>query len=213
MSKQISLRDKKKAIIKLNILNATIELIGNGFINDIQLSDICDKADISKVTFFKYFPRKESIIDYFFRIWNFHLEVDQLRHPKRGLERIEYLFQKVCQTKNANNIMLNLISYIASLKKPIAPIEITKAEKIILYPEQEDVLNITVPDLRDIFIRCLDEALQDGEISSNFNPDTIVKALASTFYGIPIVSHIRQENDLWKLYKEKLNLLFCGLKD
>lgn len=213
MSKDIGLRDKNRAHIKLNVLECTLQLIGNCSFEDIQVHDICEKAEISRVTYFKYFPRKEDILVYFFRIWSFHRTVEQLRDPKRGIQGIEHLFKKVADFPNAHGIMRNLISFITHLKEPLRSVKVEKAEKLFLYPGDKDVLDLPVLSQSEMFYQFIIEAIEDGKIRKDVNPGDIVKALTTVFYGVPIGSHIRQEQDLWPIYKINLDLIFKALRN
>ena len=51
-------RELKSANIKVSILNATLELLQNRNFDQVYVTDICERCNISKVTFFKYFPSK-----------------------------------------------------------------------------------------------------------------------------------------------------------
>ena len=48
-----------------------MKLIGKKSFDDLYVDDICEKVKISKVILFKYFPTKEDILSYYFRIWCF----------------------------------------------------------------------------------------------------------------------------------------------
>ncbi len=56
----------KKNDAKENIVNALIELMETKDYNSISITDIVNKADISRVTYYRYFKEKEDVIKYFF---------------------------------------------------------------------------------------------------------------------------------------------------
>lgn len=58
---QISLRELKKARAKLAIYEASLSLIGERSFRDMTVEDVCRKAEVSKVTFFKFFFGKRKI--------------------------------------------------------------------------------------------------------------------------------------------------------
>ncbi|MDZ7647451.1 MAG: hypothetical protein U5K54_09840 [Cytophagales bacterium] len=55
------------------------------------------KSKISKVTLFKYFPQKEDILLYFFRVWCLKRAVDFREKPKEGIAAITYFFDKFAE--------------------------------------------------------------------------------------------------------------------
>ena len=65
----MGLRKEKAAILKLSVLENMIRLIGRKPFEDLFVDELCEKIKISKVTLFKYFPRKQDILLYYFRIW------------------------------------------------------------------------------------------------------------------------------------------------
>jgi AcrR family transcriptional regulator len=56
-----SLRKRKKAATRQRIADAAIVLFLQRGFDDVTISEIAEAADVSKVTIFNYFPRKEDI--------------------------------------------------------------------------------------------------------------------------------------------------------
>ncbi len=86
----MSLRKEKAARLKVHVLDQTLKLIGRKSFDDLFVDDICEKVKISKVTLFKYFPQKEDILLYFFRMWSLRRSVELVHKPKEGLAGIYY---------------------------------------------------------------------------------------------------------------------------
>jgi TetR/AcrR family transcriptional regulator, cholesterol catabolism regulator len=57
-------RERKKEETKRRIFEAAVKLFADKGFDATTIDDICAAADISKGTFFNYFPRKEEIIEY-----------------------------------------------------------------------------------------------------------------------------------------------------
>ena len=54
----MGLQKRKKGKNKINILRLFIEKLKHKPFKDIYVEDICDEVEISKMTFFNYFPKK-----------------------------------------------------------------------------------------------------------------------------------------------------------
>ena len=81
----MSLRKEKAARLKVQVLDQTLKLVGKKSFDDLYVDDICAKVKISKVTLFKYFPQKEDILTYYFRIWCLGRTVELIQKPKEGI--------------------------------------------------------------------------------------------------------------------------------
>src|SRR6185369_17133604 len=113
----MSLRKEKAARLKLAVLEQTLKLIGKKPFDDLYVDDICEKVKISKVTLFKYFPAKEDILSYFFRIWCLRRVVELRDKPREGLQGVFYLFDKLGEDLETHpGIILSLIAYLGNPK-------------------------------------------------------------------------------------------------
>src|SRR6188474_2625262 len=105
----MSLRKEKAARLKLSVLDHTIRLIGKKSFGDLYVDEICEKVKISKVTLFKYFPQKEDILLYYFRVWCLKRAVELKDKPKEGVQGILYLFERLGEDCDTNpGIILSL---------------------------------------------------------------------------------------------------------
>ena len=210
MSKLICLRDKKKARIKLKILEITLELLKNKDFNEVFVEEICEQAEISKVTFYKYFPQKEDILVYFMRVWCFQRSIELKYSPKIGLAAIYNLFEKATSFPDSQ-VMISLISFIVKLKKKPDLLEIDTVEKMLLYPEENNIAELSVISLEEMFLKHLKEAVKNGELTAITDFHPIIIVLGSIFYGMPVINHIHQESDLRSNYLIHLGLIFQAL--
>ena len=134
----MSLRKEKAARLKLSVLDHTIRLIGKKSFDDLYVDEICDKVKISKVTLFKYFPTKEDILLYYFRVWCLKRAVELRDKPKEGLAGITYLFDKLSEEAEMYpGIILSLFAYLADLRRPPKPFPMKPEEKKLLAARHE----------------------------------------------------------------------------
>ncbi len=208
----MGLRDKKAARTKLSILEQTIELIDNGSFRDLLVDDICEKAEISKVTLFKYFPKKEDILVYFMRMWLFKRTVELKQDPKTGLGAIRYLFSVLADECNKYpGLILSLIGYISNLNTPPDPQEIKYEERKILYPDEKNLNEVRILEIDQMFMNHLQEAAALGEIKAeNVNSNTI-QLLITIFYGSALTAHIAMK-EISSIYSANLEFILESLK-
>jgi AcrR family transcriptional regulator len=209
MKTRIPLREIKKARSKIAIFKAGLELIGTTSFRQVKLEDICHKAEVSKVTFFKFFPQKEDLLIYFMRLWLAERLIDLKQHPKRGLEAIRHLFQSVASSaKERPGLMLSLIGYLSEVNMhPDMPI-LSEAEIQILFPGREELVDAAAPNLGTLFFQFIEEAKEDGTISNPAPTEDLVKALFTIFYGAYLTAHIYSSDQFMEFYDLHFKLLF-----
>jgi len=205
MTQKFALREIKKTRTKLSILTSCLSLIQDKTFREVRLEDICERAEVSKVTFFKFFPRKEDLLVYFMRLWLDQRILDLKAHPRRGLDAIRLFLKDVADgSKDRPGLMLSLISFLAEERMhPSMPV-LSDAEIHLLYPGREMFIDPVVPNLGDLFHRFISEARHDGEIRSDRSIDDLVQLLFSIFYGAYLTAHIYQERDIMKVYEMHL---------
>ena len=208
------LREIKRGRLKLALLQAAIRQMGHhrGGLGDLPVEAICGEVEVSRVTFFNYFPQKADLLNYFLRVWCLERAVEQLRTPLSGLRALERIFLRASEASTASAIFLNLIGWIASLSAPPPTIEITTAERFVLYPDEAAVADIKIPHLRDLLAKHVGEARAAGEIKSRLPEREIVAHLLTLFYGAPLALHVTGEKDLNKRFRAHLQLLISALQ-
>ncbi|WP_400162855.1 TetR/AcrR family transcriptional regulator [Brevibacillus sp. TJ4] len=208
MAETIPLREKKKAKTKLALLQAGIELIGEGSFRQVSVEEICQQAEVSKVTFFKFFPQKEELLVYFMSIWQAECYVELEESQKRGWEAVRHILRKLTENaKRQPGLMLSLISFLAEQSMhPCVPI-LSQAELRLLFPEKEDVTGIAESNLGHLFRKCVREAKEAGELVDGITEDEAVMLLFTIFYGGYLSAHLWRSPDAMATYEVHLKPL------
>lgn len=209
----MSLRKEKAARLKIQVLDHTLKLIGKKSFEDLYVDDICAKVKISKVTLFKYFPQKEDILLYYFRIWCFARSVDLNLKPKEGMQGIYYLFDKASEEcEDHPGLMLSLVSYLSDLKRTPKPFPVKVEEKRIIYPDIENVGSMNIFSLDQMLEKFALEAIFKKEVTKTINTRDITNLLLTVFYGGIISAHLNQQSPIKQYFRRNLDLLFKGLQ-
>ncbi|AWX57472.1 TetR/AcrR family transcriptional regulator [Brevibacillus brevis] len=208
MAEALSLREKKKAKTKFALLDAALELIGDGSFRNVLVDDICERAEVSKVTFFKFFPQKEELLIYYMSIWQAECFVELRSTGKRGWEGVRHIFAKVTRdSQKQPGIMLSLISFLAEQKMhPCVPL-LSDAELYLRFPKEEEREEIRATNLHQILQKCVQEAAEDGQLALHLSEEKAVILLFSMFYGAYLTAHLFHVSDYMACYELHLNSL------
>jgi AcrR family transcriptional regulator len=209
----MSLRKEKAARLKVQVLHHTMKLIGKKSFDDLYVEDLCTKVKISKVTFFKYFPQKEDVLLYYFRIWCLNRCVELHAKPKEGIQGIYYLFDKISEEcEDHPGFMLSLVGYLADLKRPPKPFPVKVEEKKLLFPEVDNISSIEMSSIDQMFEKFSLEAIFKKEITKSTSTRDITNILMTLFLGAVITAHINQQSPFKMFFRRNLDLLIKGLQ-
>lgn len=209
----MSLRKEKAARLKVQVLDQTIKLIGKKSFDDLYVDDICAKVKISKVTLFKYFPQKEDILLYYFRMWCMTRCVELVQKPKEGVAGMYYLFDKLSEEcEERPGLMLSLIGYLSDLRRSPKPFPIKVEEKKLAFPEVANITTVEVLSLDQMFEKFSLEAIFRKEITRTINTRDITNLLLSIFLGGIVVGHTNHLSPLKIYYRRSVDLVLKGLQ-
>lgn len=202
----------KSAQLRLDILKVSKKLAGKKSFDQLHVETICGKVGVSKVTFFKYFPQKDDILLYYWRVWLFNRAVEQVKEPRHGIQGIYYLNEKLAGAFIKHpGILLNLVSYITRHDRPPPPVPLKAIDRSLLYP-REDVDKIEILSMDQMIENFVLEAIFRKEITSRSDTKEIAKTFLSMMYGSIVTAHLLQI-DYVKLYlKRNLDIALNGLK-
>ncbi len=203
----MGLREIKKSQLKLSFLEAALELLKKEPFEKIKVLDICHRVGTSEVTFFKYFRRKEEILQFFMLVWDFK-RTQRLKREgfQRGLSGLYAIFDDIAKTDNALGIMIAFVSFIASQREKPASIKLEPSDKELVVPGY--IQDETEEDLDQQMARLVREAIVDGEIRDDARIDELIKVLSGIFYGVPLITHATSGDDLGGDYLSSLHFVF-----
>lgn len=208
----MSLRKEKAARLKVHVLDQTLKLIGKKSFDDLYVDDICQKVKISKVTLFKYFPQKEDILLYFFRMWSLRRSVELVHKPKEGLAGIHYLFDKLSEACEEHpGLWLSLVGYLADFKRSPKPFPIKPEEKKLVFPEITNINTIEILSLDQMLEKFALEAIFKKEITKSINTRDITNLLLTIFLGGITIAHVNHLSPLKIFFRRNVDLMLNGL--
>lgn len=194
-------RELKKARTRQDILGATYRLTAAINFRDLKVRDIADEVGITEMTFFNHFPKKEDVLRYMMGIWALDLLAAQRTKPLSGEAAIRRIFQRTAQqVKQHPGMMVSFIASLAVRELETGAGDIEAADRHLLYPDQPELYEVSIPSGNELLVRHLVEA------NPGRDPGETLLHLASCFYGDVLVAHTAGL-DLGKLYTKSLDLI------
>ncbi|GAA3400345.1 TetR/AcrR family transcriptional regulator [Paenibacillus hodogayensis] len=201
------MRELKKARNKVALYEAALSLLGEGMFRDVLLDDICRKAEVSRVTFFKFFQTKDDLLVYFMRVWLTERMIEIEAERMRGFSAVRHLLHKVAEQSAAYpGIIPSLIAFLAERNMHPRMPELSQAEVRLLFPGHEE-LGARTPNMFELFQRCMTEAEADGRLRADISVELAVKGLFTVFYGAFLTAQLYATTEIAAVYEAHLALL------
>lgn len=215
--RQIPLRERKLAHTRISLLHAVIELVREKPLSDIPIEIICERADLSKPTFFRHFSCKTDLLNYFMQLWHIGFTWHTTLSPdyKPGLNAIEEYFDAITRLRREHPRMVVEYIILAAtkpLEMPDAWRDITPAERMLHFPDLEGIERIAAQKITVFFPANLEAAVEAGELPSGADIYQATLNLESILYGLPIRLAIRNAIDtMADTFRAQLDLLWEAL--
>jgi len=219
--RDIPLRERKQARSRLALLNAAIDRMREKALADITVEELCQAAEVSKGTFFRYFARKVDLIFYYIRLWSIEVTWRERKaaDSASSLALIEALFEWTAAVyEDHPRIFSEMIALRAFEPQEFARIAqndiimVSEAERLMQFPECEGIEEIPEGSFHPYFRRNLKAAIAKGELPQDTNIDSAVLSLACIFYGVPLMLDDRVPRNLTSAFLRQLRLLWVGLR-
>lgn len=219
--KKFTLRERKKAQTHLAILDAVIELLDEKPLDKITIDEICDVVEISKGTFFQYFPQKTDVLVYYGLLWNLEAMwiVTKSKEVTPGLEAIKFVFDELCKKiENHPKLWREIIVVRALQPEKFSQMgntdepQVSEAERAIRFPAYKGIDSIPEGNFRQLFFLNLNAAVEKGELADDTDLETVFMALACIFYGVPLMTFEKDHIHLQTYFDNQLDLLWKGLR-
>jgi AcrR family transcriptional regulator len=213
---KISLRERKHAQTKIDLVRATVDQMKGKRLKDISVKALCETIPISEVTFYNYFPKKTDLLVYMVRLWLIEMEwsLKQWQKEKSNLEIIEAIFDYAAQKAEESPVLLSeaLRFFAQKLKKPCFE-DVSVAERLIAFPDFPGIENIQPGEMAfaEMMKPYLEDAVASGELPQNTDVETIALMLDALHIGTMMKLHWKGNIQLRTFYRKQLQLIWDGL--
>ncbi|MFV0436377.1 MAG: TetR/AcrR family transcriptional regulator [Desulfopila sp.] len=217
---KITLRERKKAQTQFAILDAVIALLAQKSLDKVTVEEICAAVQISKGTFFQYFPQKTDVLVLYGLLWNLEAMWLVSRSAKvvPGLAAIDYIFSRLAEKiENHPRLWMEVIAVRAYQPHKFAQMgaadkpRLSAAQRTIRFPEFDGIESIPEGNFRQLFLFNLKAAVQNGEIAGDTDLETVYMALSCIVYGVPLMTFEKKNVRLKSFFNRQLALLWRGI--
>jgi AcrR family transcriptional regulator len=143
---RLPLREKKFARVRLTILSAVLQLMQERSLADISVREICELAQVAPATFFNYFPSKEDVLVYYMQLWSIPVTLQSraVAAQRTVLDGVVTVFDFTAhEIEQYPRLMFEIIAYIALATEAPHPSSLTRAERLLAFPD--------LPGTSDVF--------------------------------------------------------------
>ncbi|MCW5898801.1 MAG: TetR family transcriptional regulator [Flavobacteriales bacterium] len=185
---QLGLRERKAAQLKIQLVDLLTEELQHRGFHEIGVEELCEKAMISKVTFFKYFPTKDALLWYHSTVWIHCVKADCLLKGLEGVAALRFLFQDMALHFNEH---VNLFGYYFSVNSMQVSGEerpaLSDAEKLALHPDGSTLGLAINYSLGEFFRQHTQKARKAGDFRTDMTVEAQAILIGSVFQGSGLV--------------------------
>ena len=205
-------RQQNAARIKYNILEYVLKESKVKNFDKIQVVEICKYVAISKVTFFKYFTRKEDILLYYRSVFTLKLIIGIKQNKLEGIHALSYIVSTFAKEyQNRPSMVLGIIHYFTNSTQYVNPIRVNPAERDLIFKNLENVEYEIVS-----FDQLIEQVMLDvvfkrqSELSSD--PKYLSEIFLSTLYGAIVVFRMKGHPNMSMFLYSVMGAVFPGIK-
>lgn len=196
-------RERKKSETKRRIFVATLELFHEKGFEATTVDEITERADVAKGTFFNYFPRKESILQYLSEEWLEQAEEAAADSYRPAVDRLITLFGTVAAAYGENRALARLVVRVSMQQ--------------VCCPEPEGATH----RLEQFFSRIYREGQERGEFRAEVDAHRAFGVLGAVLLGTLLwwvgpndesVDMIARQVTLQEAVRRQLTIVFDGLR-
>lgn len=196
------LRERKAAGTRLAIAKALDRALRKTSLAEIRVEDLAAEANVSRMTFFNYFPTKEHALDFVVAMFMFEVQADLARERLRGVAAIEHVFAAFGESVAEHpERMRRIQAYLASRPADRHLPELGRVERASIAPDVDALELDEVDSLGAMFMRAIDEAKRAREISFEGTTYELAHYLGALAVGGTLIGHSSAETDFRRLFR------------
>lgn len=187
------LRQKKFVRTRNSVLKVTTQLLEENDFDTITVDDICEKSQISRGTFFNYFPQKSHIFHYYIRIFTIKM-MKRIEHWEQDLtfkEQIESIYKWFDEESQYPDFVNAYIDYLLKEGSSNNAIKLTKAEFVYFFTgidSEDDYAYYNNLSIEGIIKELCIKAKAKGEIGGQMDDNQMAKVVLTLLVG-PFITY------------------------
>lgn len=204
-----SLRKINYVKTRTTILKTTANLLKQKEFADITVDEICQKAQISRGTFFNYFSTKEHIFHYFIRIFTIKiaLRMEKWAEDMSFEEKIQTLYDWFIEEKQYTNLIGSYINFILTVGEEANEMKLIDAEFVYFFGniKEDKYAYYNEMTLRKLFGEICEKAKAEGEITLPYDKEELSSLVVGVISAAYLSDHMNKEckhlstfNKIWR---------------
>ena len=194
-----SLRKINYVKTRTTILKTTANLLKEKEFADITVDEICQKAQISRGTFFNYFSTKEHIFHYFMRIFTIRiaLRMQQWDENMSFEEKLNTIYRWFLEEKQYSKFIGSYINFILTVGEEANEMKLIDAEFVYFFGDlkEEDYPYYNELTINKLFMEMCKEAKEKGEITLKYDEKELSSLVVGEITGAYLSDHISAEEE------------------
>ena len=210
-----SLRERKFARTRLALAEVAAQHMQVAPFETLSVKALCERVQVSEATFFNYFPKKDDLIVYLDHLWTLELNWygRQSATQHSGLAVIDAMFRYTAiQVQKKPGLMGEIIAHEARARQRASNPEITRAERLLAFPDLDGIDEMPDDSLEHILRAALQQGIDRAELPVNTAETAAMVGLVSIFYGVPLALQHSYPAAIGAMYRQQLAILWEGLR-
>ncbi|MHC1749155.1 MAG: TetR/AcrR family transcriptional regulator [Cellulosilyticaceae bacterium] len=175
---------------RTTILKAVSHLLKEKEFSSITVDEICQRAQISRGTFFNYFSTKEHVFHYYLRIFTVRvsLRVKEWDEDMKLKDKIAEIYKWVNEDAQYSRFVDSYINFLLNVGEEKNEMKLTDAEFVYFFNgiEEEEYAYYNGLTLNKIFEGICEKAQQNNEVIIEKSP----KELGNLLNGVLVASYV-----------------------
>jgi AcrR family transcriptional regulator len=211
----LPLRERKLAQTRLALFETAMDRIAVKPFAEVTVKELCAATSLSEPTFFNYFPKRIDLLVYYVALWSLDVQsqIARLGDRGRGLRAIEHVFEMTSrEIRKRPHIIYEIITWKALSRVSEPWPAVSRAERLLRFPDRPEILALDVLSVNEIFDRHLRAAVVARELPKGLDVPLARISLVSIFYGVPLALGIEKHAAVGATYKRALAQLWAGTR-
>ncbi len=200
---EISLRERKAAATRIAVVQALMKRLTDTPLSEINADDLAADANVSRMTFFNYFPTKEHAVDHLMLQWLFRVQNEIASKNLRGVSALDLVFSMHGdEVAAAPERMRRLFAHFTSRPHTREMPKLTRGDRAVLAPGLSSSQELE--SLGGLLLRAIAEADSAGEIELVGSTYELAHCLGALLNGTALIGHSSPDTDWAALYRRHL---------
>lgn len=198
------------AEIRHKAVSYILEVCRHKDFEQVFVTEICQHIGISKVTFFKYFDRKEDLLMLVYSVLNVRLCISLAQQQLSGRAAMEVVINSFGKLlTDTPSLAWELVTVLLRSKPPVLPVRLTEADRALFFPEV-DFSRVEVVSFHDLIEGLMLDGILKKEITKMTDASELADMFLTNLFGAVVAAHISNRGPAGLVYNNIVrNWLRC----